>query len=202
MSTSPDLVRVDVVRHEKDEDFEGAVGFLIDTDIDNNGHGVYTVHIPAQNVDVQAREIEVISGAQTAHEVAGKCSVPMWTAGCPDGFCDQAAYGKRPQAPTHRRWDGFEYRDDGLYTGYVPGLACPMHGGPKVPPANQMSTSELVWVHLETWAGHRKMPGFVEKRNPKRSRVNYKMPAGTWVSKLVPNHAITPRVEDQLTGDV
>ena len=62
----------------------------------------------------------------------GKCSVPMWMAGCPSGFCDEPAYGERPPGTTHRRWDGFEWRDDGLYPGYVPALACPMHGGPKV----------------------------------------------------------------------
>ena len=38
----------------------------------------------------------------------------------------------RAPAPgkTHRRWDGYEYRDDGRYAGYVPGAACPKHGGP------------------------------------------------------------------------
>jgi hypothetical protein len=61
---TPDLVRIDIVCHEVDEDFEGATGLLIDTDIDHNGHGVYTVHIPAQDKDVQAREVTVISKAQ------------------------------------------------------------------------------------------------------------------------------------------
>ncbi len=60
----------------------------------------------------------------------GKCSVPMWMVGCPDGFCDKPAYGDRPPSTMHRRWDGFMYRDDGRYIGYVPGLACAMHGGP------------------------------------------------------------------------
>lgn len=62
----------------------------------------------------------------------GKCSVPMCMAGCPAGFCDERAFGERPLGATHRRWDWFEWRDDGLYSGYVPGLACPIHGGPKV----------------------------------------------------------------------
>ena len=61
----------------------------------------------------------------------GKCSVPMWSDGCPAGFCDNDAYGERPKGKTIRRWDGYEYREDGLYAGYVPGLACPIHGGPK-----------------------------------------------------------------------
>lgn len=62
----------------------------------------------------------------------GKCSVPMWCVGVPAGFCDEPAFGERPPGTSYRRWDGFEYRDDGLYAGYVPGLACPKHGGPKL----------------------------------------------------------------------
>lgn len=62
----------------------------------------------------------------------GKCSVPMWSGGCPAGFCDKPAYGTRPPGVVRRRWDGFEYRDDGLYPGYVPALACPDHGGPSI----------------------------------------------------------------------
>lgn len=49
----------------------------------------------------------------------GKCSVPMWRMGMPAGFCNKTAYGK-PVKNSH-------------YTGYVPGLACPGHGGPKKP---------------------------------------------------------------------
>jgi hypothetical protein len=60
----------------------------------------------------------------------GLCSVPMWRGGCPAGFCDKPAFGERPNAPTHRRCDGYEWRDDGRYPGYVPALACPQHGGP------------------------------------------------------------------------
>lgn len=63
MST-PDLVRILTVRNEEQENFEGAHGLLIDTDIDWNGHGVYTVHVPSHDVDIQCREIEVISKAQ------------------------------------------------------------------------------------------------------------------------------------------
>lgn len=49
----------------------------------------------------------------------GKCSVPMWSGGCPSGFCDRDAFG----FPTkYSRYDG-----------YVPALACPAHGGPKEP---------------------------------------------------------------------
>ena len=64
-------------------------------------------------------------------EGRGLCSVPMWRMGLPFGFCDEEAYGERPPGRTHVRWDGYEYRDDGLYAGYVPALACPGHGGPK-----------------------------------------------------------------------
>lgn len=60
----------------------------------------------------------------------GRCSVPMFGMGVPAGFCDRPAFGERPHMQTHRRWDGFEWRDDGKYTGYVPGLACARHGGP------------------------------------------------------------------------
>lgn len=60
----------------------------------------------------------------------GKCSVPMWCGGMPSGFCDRTAYGERPRAEVFTRPDGYEYRADGLYAGYVPALACPMHGGP------------------------------------------------------------------------
>ena len=47
----------------------------------------------------------------------GKCSVPMWVSpGVPAGFCDKPAYGN--------------YLPGAAFTGYVPALACPEHGGP------------------------------------------------------------------------
>ena len=49
----------------------------------------------------------------------GKCSVPMWSGGCPAGFCDRDAFG----FPTK----------NSKYDGYVPALACPIHGGPPCP---------------------------------------------------------------------
>ncbi len=60
----------------------------------------------------------------------GKCSVPMWMNGCPAGFCDEPAYGERPEGETFRNRSGEIRRLDGKYDGYVPGLACPGHGGP------------------------------------------------------------------------
>lgn len=64
----------------------------------------------------------------------GKCSVPMWSGfGSDAGFCDKDAFGVRPPMATIRRWDGEIYRNDGKYAGYVPGLACPSHGGPPKP---------------------------------------------------------------------
>ena len=60
----------------------------------------------------------------------GRCSVPMWAGGCPAGFCDEPAYGTRPESKMWRRYDGSLTRDDGKYDGYVPALACPAHGGP------------------------------------------------------------------------
>ena len=50
----------------------------------------------------------------------GKCSVPMWSGGCPAGFCDEPAYGPEEKGQTR-------------YEGYVPFLACYHHGGPKEP---------------------------------------------------------------------
>lgn len=61
----------------------------------------------------------------------GKCSVPMWMGGMPAGFCDEPAYGKPPPSETYRTAWGEERRFDGRYSGYVPGLACPSHGGPQ-----------------------------------------------------------------------
>jgi len=52
---------------------------------------------------------------KTLKDGVGKCSVPMWRRGMPAGFCDEPAYGSRV---------------DNRYDGYVPGLACPRHGGP------------------------------------------------------------------------
>ena len=68
--------------------------------------------------------------------VLGLCSVPMWVNGCPAGTCDCKAYGERPKGA--RFWNyaaNEEQRLDGRYNGYVPGLACPAHGGPKAPNA-------------------------------------------------------------------
>ena len=59
----------------------------------------------------------------------GKCSVPMWSGGCPAGFCDAPAFSKPPPGRVIRRWDGYLYREDGRYAGYVPALACVAHGG-------------------------------------------------------------------------
>ncbi len=61
----------------------------------------------------------------------GKCSVPMWAGGCPAGFCDRDAYGTRPPCGEwHNIHTNEMMRLDGKYNGYVPGLACPIHGGP------------------------------------------------------------------------
>jgi hypothetical protein len=68
--------------------------------------------------------------------VMGRCSVPMWMHGCPAGHCDHKAYGVRP--PSRTFWSypqGRMVREDGRYDGYVPGLACPGHGGPEAPNA-------------------------------------------------------------------
>lgn len=60
----------------------------------------------------------------------GKCSVPMWSGGCPDGFCDNTAYSNHKGGAywNHPR-TGERVFVDGTYGGYVPALACPAHGG-------------------------------------------------------------------------
>jgi len=60
----------------------------------------------------------------------GKCSVPMWMNGMPAGFCDEPAYGEPPPCRRYRTYWGELRREDGRYSGYVPALACPRHGGP------------------------------------------------------------------------
>lgn len=66
--------------------------------------------------------------------VLGPCSVPMWVGGCPAGTCERKAYGERPPSRMLRDgWTGMAYREDLRYDGYVPGLACPVHGGPEAP---------------------------------------------------------------------
>ncbi|HML73353.1 MAG TPA: hypothetical protein PKB02_02535 [Anaerohalosphaeraceae bacterium] len=62
----------------------------------------------------------------------GRCSVPMWCCGMPAGFCDEPAYGERPPSKEYRDATGRLWRLDGKYDGYVPGLACPAHGGPSI----------------------------------------------------------------------
>lgn len=62
----------------------------------------------------------------------GVCSVPMWMGGCPAGFCGEPAYGERP--PSREFWSYAQntmVREDGRFDGYVPGLACRAHGGPR-----------------------------------------------------------------------
>ena len=63
----------------------------------------------------------------------GKCRVPMWSMGAPDGFCGDEAFGE--QLPT-----AVLYRDRGYaphaapYGRKIPychGPCCPGHGGPR-----------------------------------------------------------------------
>lgn len=62
-----------------------------------------------------------IDAHKTLNELGiGKCSVPMWCGGVPAGFCDDNAYGEPDPERRH------------IYSGYVPFLACPGHGGPTV----------------------------------------------------------------------
>ncbi|HCU16543.1 MAG TPA: hypothetical protein DF729_15240 [Hafnia paralvei] len=67
-------------------------------------------------------------------EGVGKCSVPMWSGGGPAGFCDEPAYGiPLPREYVENRFTGQRRYLTSGYDGYVPGLACPCHGGPKKP---------------------------------------------------------------------
>ena len=59
----------------------------------------------------------------------GACSVPMWSCGCPAGFCNEPAYGK-PTADGQARYDG-----------YVPALACYDHGGPRLKDVSHLGDS-------------------------------------------------------------
>lgn len=48
----------------------------------------------------------------------GNCGVPMWSGGCPDGFCGREAYGQYNLLTPRRD------------TPYSAGWRCPVHGGP------------------------------------------------------------------------
>lgn len=72
----------------------------------------------------QNHHMETINGV-------GRCSVPTWCNGLPAGFCDKEAYGKPEFGETFRDYYGEVRRIDGRYSGFVPGLACPSHGGPR-----------------------------------------------------------------------
>lgn len=61
----------------------------------------------------------------------GRCSCPMWMGGLPAGTCGADAWGGFIPGKTFRDgYTGQEVRFDRKYNGYVPGLACPSHGGP------------------------------------------------------------------------
>jgi hypothetical protein len=66
-------------------------------------------------------------------EGIGKCSVPMFMyPGIPAGFCEKPAYGIPPPSSRHMNYfTNRMQRDDNRYDGYVPGLACVAHGGPR-----------------------------------------------------------------------
>jgi len=58
----------------------------------------------------------------------GKCGVPMWSGGCPAGFCDEPAYGEQErEQERYGQWMHHPYR---WAPGYSSGLACFNHGGP------------------------------------------------------------------------
>ena len=55
------------------------------------------------------------------------CSVPMWSDGCPAGFCDCIAFGKQTKA-YQDRFIGIDPRM--ARPAYCPAFACETHGGP------------------------------------------------------------------------
>ena len=86
----------------------------------------------------------------------GKCSVPMWCGGLPAGFCDREAYGERPPSKVYRAaYTGEEFRADGRYAGYVPGLACSGHGGPESRVFLDGDMYCAVWRDFITWISKR-----------------------------------------------
>lgn len=80
----------------------------------------------------------------------GKCSVPMWSGGCPAGFCDQPAFGNFIPGEQFRDGQGEMRRYDGKYNGYVPGLACVRHSGP----------AERVFMDGNAWCAV--LPDFID----------------------------------------
>lgn len=77
-------------------------------------------------------------GRISEHHVAkcgieGKCSVPMWSSGSPDGFCDRPAYGQQYTKGTAHA--PFHWMTPGHNPPYAPDLCCDHHGGPS---ANQI----------------------------------------------------------------
>ena len=103
-----------------------------------------------------------MSRLMTHHEEltngVGKCSVPMWCSGMPSGFCNEPAYGKRTEEGKAR------------YDGYVTGLACYGHGGPKNIQPREIHVifsgemPDLAFVEVETPEGKSISIGRWEKR--------------------------------------
>jgi hypothetical protein len=58
----------------------------------------------------------------------GKCRVPMWSAGVPDGFCDKEAFGQQLPRAILEQERGFNPRYNRIP--YCHGPCCPGHGGP------------------------------------------------------------------------
>ncbi len=105
---------------------------------------------------------------QVLNDRVGKCSVPMWSGdGLPAGFCDEPAYGTPPPGRTLRSGDGSRYREDGLYAGYAPALACLGHGGPVGPPGVRVFKDGSAWCAVgERFVNIQESPcGFGESKS-------------------------------------
>jgi len=72
-------------------------------------------------------------GEKPENKVLGPCSCPMWSGGTPAGQCGKDAYSLYIDGPMiwhSARQTTVRYNHQ-YYSGYVPGLACPNHGGAK-----------------------------------------------------------------------
>lgn len=110
----------------------------------------------------------------------GKCSVPMWSGGgVPAGFCDRPAFGEPTPCGTYRDGDGKVRREDGKYAGYVPGLACTVHGGPErkaTPTVDHLTEIDIVFDGPPSHEAGR----FVEVE---RTADQHSMNVGEWVQR-------------------
>lgn len=91
--------------------------------------------------------------------IEGKCSVPMWNAYGPSGFCDEPAYGQQYAEGSRYAPPNWSLRDRNGYLlqphlspPYAPDLCCKAHGGPSIDAIRFVRDGDM-------WCAFR--PGFV-----------------------------------------